>query len=417
MKLNRKIAVLFLVLFPVFLSAQYNRDRGGDVNVWTRTGDGILSPKTTTDDVLIFGKLDLGAPGSSSGLDVGEGGSYTTDANGVTIVYAYKYDASEDGGSRFTSLTLNASNTWLGDQGDRLYVGSTKKFWAARFNLTQAKTTEVLEAFYWNGSLTAMDHMGILKTSATTTGESVLEQTSEKEYVTWDKDINSDWVAVDDQTDTIPNVGLSVFWICLLVPSGGLTTPVISSEIKARGTDFDFVSGASYPIFWGQARVERHERIPLGVVKSPGGTTTATIDITSAHKQLVFDFDGAGDNLSFMWTIPEGTDTSCPIEVKISYSADANDTFTIDLDALKMTNALTIGSGVSADYTSTTNITAAAASKIYTEVTLMATKMSIKNLAPGDIISFELQRTDASNSFYPMSITLHYVVYSTGEHV
>ena len=417
MKLNIKIAFLFLVLFPVLLSAQYNRDGGGDVNVWTRTGDGILSPKTKTDDVLIFGKLDLGSPGSASGLDIGEGGSYTTDSDGVTIVRAYSYDASATSGSRFTSLTLTASNTWLGDQGDRLYVGSTKKFWAARFNITQAKTSEVLEAYYWNGSLTAMDHMGLLKTSATTTGQAVLEQTSEKEYVTWDKDINSDWVAADDQTNTIPNAGVSVFWICLQVPSGGLTTPVITNEIKARGTDFDFVTGASYPVFWGQARVEKHENISLSVVKVPGGTTTTEIDITSAHQATVFVFDASGDNLTFGWILPEGIDTSCRIEVKLTYAATANDTYDIDLTALRLSNATAIGSGVSADYTSSTAIVVAVANTVYIETTLMATKMSIKDMAPSDTISFELQRTDASNIIYPLAITIHYVIYSTGEHV
>ena len=413
--MKRILFIIFIFIFPFSLFSQkFGRDSDAN-NFWVRNGT-VLSTKTSGDDILIRGKLDVGSPGSASGADFGEGGSYTKDSDGVTIVYAYSYDASASSGSRFTSLILDASNTWLGDVGDRMYVGSTKRFWAARFNLTQAKSVEVLEANYWNGSaLTSMDLMGILKDAATTTGQAVLEQTSEKEYVTWDKDIDSNWSVADNQLDDIPNVGFSLFWVCLQVPSGGLTTPPITDEIKARGTDFDFVTGASYPVFWGQARVEKHERISLSVPSQ--GAATTSIDIDANHQQTVFDFNSAGDNLSDFWTVPEGADTSSKIAIHLTYAANAIDTYTIDLSILKLKNVTAIGSGVSSDYTSTTNISAVAANTIYTEVSLTVTKISIQDLTPGDIISFELQRTDATNAIRPIAITIHYVIYSTGEHV
>lgn len=370
-------------------------------------------------EVRFQSKIDIGVPGTGGGLDVGEGGSYKTDKDGTTIIKAFTYDASADGGTRFTEVSgLDTSVTWLKDQGDRFYVGSTKKFWGVRFNITTGKSNEKLTTGYWNGSdVTAMDCMGILKTSATSTGNAVLEQTAEKEYVTWDHVVDSDWAAVDNQTDKIPNTGTALFWMYFEIPSGGIATALVIDEIRCRGTDLDVVSGASYIVFWGQARIERHERISLSVVKSPGGTTTASIDIDSAHKQTVFDFDGAGDNLSFMWTVPEAIDTSSKIEVKLGYSADAADTYDIDLSASTLKNATAISSSPAPDYTSSTAITPAAGATFYSGQTLMATKMSIADLAPDDVISFELQRTDTTNSFYPMVVTIHYIVYATGEHV
>ena len=417
--------ILLFIVFSViscFAQGRYGDTSSADATphnpvLWTRSGTTIRT-NTSGDDIIISGKLDLGIPGTGSGLDIGEGGSYQVSAGGDTIVYVFTYDSSATSGSRFSRHSLNATITVGNSGGDRIYIGSTIKFWAARFNVTQAKSSEVFEGFYWNGSdSTSMDIMGIKKDAAISVGEAVLQQTSEKEYITWDNAIDSDWATADNQLNRIPNVGTSLYWIWLQVPSGNLATALIVNEIKARGTDFDFVTASSYPVFWGKARVERHENISLSVVKVPGGTTTAEIDITSAHKATVFVFDGAGDNLTFGWDLPEGIDTSSKIEIKMTYSSNAADTYTIDLTALKIKNATTIGAGVSASYTSTTNITTASANVVYTNTTLTATKMSIQNMNAEDSISFEIQRTDASNTFYPISITIHYIIFSTGEHV
>ncbi len=369
-------------------------------------------------DVRFQTKVDIGIPGTGGGLDVGEGGSYKTDKDGTTIVQCFTYDASADTGLRFTEVTdLDASTTWLGQSGDRFYFGSTKKFWGARFNITTAKSGEVLTAGYWNGSdLTAMDYMGFLKDSATTTGQAVFEQNSEKEYVTWDHDINSNWATADNVTDKIPDVTTALFWVYFQVPAENLATALVVDEIRVRGTDVDVVSGASYSVLWGQARVVKHERISLAVVKSPGGTGTTDIDIDSAHQQKVFNFDGV-DDLSFLWTIPEAIDTSSKIEVKLGYSANANDTFTLLLSARILKNATAISSTPDPDYTQSTDITAAAAATYYSEHSLMATKMSIQKAAPNDLISFEIARTDTSNAIYPMVVTIHYVSFSGGEHI
>ena len=129
----------------------------------------------------------------------------------------------------------------------------------------------------------------------------------------------------------------------------------------------------------------------------------------------MFDFNGAGDNLSFLWTVPEGIDTSTPIEIKLDYSASANDTFDLDLSASKLLNATPISSSPAPDFTNTTAITAAAANTFYVDQTLTPNGVSIQNLSPGDTISVELERTDTTNSFYPFSVTIHYLVFSIGE--
>ena len=116
---------------------------------------------------LTRNKMDYGKPGSIVALDVGEGGSYSVDEAGATIVKAFSYDASADTGTRFTELTLTAANTLLGDAGDRIYVGSPNKFWAVRAEVGVAKSAELYLGFYWNGSaLTAMTYMGINNTGA-----------------------------------------------------------------------------------------------------------------------------------------------------------------------------------------------------------------------------------------------------------
>ncbi len=372
---------------------------------------------------LLEGKLDIGFPGTGAGLDVGEGGSYKNNVDGTTVVKVFTYDASADSGSRFTALTdIDATMTFLGAAGDRFYVGSPFKFFGVRFNPTTALVygvaTEVLQARFWNGSaLTDMDHMVISKDDADSLGEDVLKQTAQKEYIVYDDDMDDTWATADNQTDTIPNTGTALYWFCFQVPAGGLSTVAVIDEVRVRGSDFDVITGTAFPVFWGKARVEKHERISLAVVKSPGGTGTAAIDIDSAHKQTVFDFNGVGDNLSFLWTLPEGIDTSNRIAIELGYSCDVADTFNIDLSALKMPSNTAISSSVTPSYTSSTAIVAAVAATFYSEQSLTAVKMSIQSLKQNQTVSFELQRTDATNSIYPMTVTINYVIWTTGAHV
>jgi len=367
-------------------------------------------------DALIEGKLDIGIPGTAGGLDIGEGGSYTKNHEGTTIVQAFTYDASAASGSRFTEFSnLDATNTWLADPGDRLLIGSQEIFWAVRFEISTAIGDSVLDTKYYDGNnLTSMDFMGILKNNATSVGIRILNQTVEKEYVTWDHEIQDNWTTADNIDDLIPNGASNMYWVAFEVPSAGITNAPVVTEIKVRGTDFDFVSGTSYPILWGNTRIENHERVALNVVKSPGGTTTTDIDIDSAHQQTVFDFNGAGDLLSFFWVIPEAIDTSSPIHVELDYAANAADTFDLDLSLSKLRNATVIGNSIAPDFTESTSLTSAAANTVYTG-NIVAERISIRNMTSNNEISFELQRTDTANAMYPLSLTIHYISFSIGE--
>ncbi len=368
-------------------------------------------------EVLINSKLDIGVPGVAGGLDVGEGGSYTTNSTGTTIVQAFSYDQSAVSGSKFTELTLDASNTLLASAGDRIYFGSTLKFWAGRFEISTASSGEVMEIFYYNGTnMTGSHYMGILKDNATSIGDDIFQQTSEKEYVTWDHEINEDWATADNIVDLIPDGASNMYWVALQVPPSGFATAPVITEIKVRGTDFDIVSGASYPVFWGQARVERHSPIALTVAKVPGGVTTVAIDIDVATQQTVFDFDSQGDNLAFFWTLPEAIDTSSDLHITLDYAADAIDTYELNLTVSRLTNSTLIGSSILPDFQFSNSITPDAANTIYNTVTI-GDEISIQNMSIDDQLSFGLERADATNSLYPISITIHYIAFSTGDHV
>ncbi len=428
-KISQKITILRGCADEQFLQWEESVDKWECSN--TLTSPEINNAITTTSDELeltgadihIHKKLDVGVPGVISGLDVGEGGSYTKNADGTVILKVFTYNASSTSGSRFSEITnLSSAMTLLGDAGDRICLGGPHLFWGSRFSITTAlvytDSTQILQAVYWNGSaLTNMDHMGISKDDADSLGDNVLEQSSQKEYVVWDGAIKTSWATADNQTDTIPNTGTALYWICLQVPAAGLATAPVIDEFKIRGTDFDVISGTGFPVFWGEGRVERHDNISLSAAKSPGGTGTTSINIDTNHSQTVFNFNGAGDNISFVWTLPEGIDTSNPVEVQIGYSSNSADTYTIDLSALHIPNNTAINSGVASTFTSTTDITSDAAATFYSGQSLTATKMSIRALKEGDTVSFEIQRTDTSNQFYPLTITIHFVVWTSGEHI
>ncbi|KKK56540.1 hypothetical protein LCGC14_3063500, partial [marine sediment metagenome] len=343
------------------------------------------------------------------------GGSYTQNHTGSTIVQAFTYDASAASGSRFTELTLDASNTMLTDVGDRLYVGSTQLFWAVRFELSEGMGDSHIQMRYYNNSnLTNMTHMGILKDTATSVGETIWNQTVEKEYTTWDHKIEEDWTKADNIPDLIPDSTEDMFWVVFEVPSAGITNAPIFTEIKVRGTDTDFVTGLSHMVLWGDARIGIHERISLAVVRSPAGTTTTALDIDSAHQQTVFNFNGAGDEVSFLWVVPECIDTSSKIEIKLDWSANAADTFDLTLSASQLKNETLIGNTITPDFQESTAITSPAADTIYIEQSLTSDGISIENLTASDVMSFEIERTDATNAMYPFSLTIHHLRWCIG---
>ena len=281
-------------------------------------------------DLLVQGKVDIGKPGVSGGLDVGEGGSYDEG------LVAYLFDADTESGSKFTAIAdLGGTNVLSTVVGDRIYFGHVNKFWGVRFALSVAKSAEKYIFKYWNGStmLTAA-YMGILKDDANTLGDEIMLQTSQKEYVTWDVEVNNDWVIVDDQTDIIPNTGTARYWICLENPSGGLTTAPTTTELKIRGSDFDIISGTAFAVFWGLARVSILERITLDI-KPGGGGAIQDQTIASGMNIRVVSFDDTTDSVGFMWVLPEGIDTSCGLKFSVDYISENAQQLTLNMKLKK----------------------------------------------------------------------------------
>ncbi len=373
-------------------------------------------------EAKVDGKTDIGLPGSGAGIDVGEGGSYDKDSTGAVIVRAFSYDASEPGGSRFTELDIDAQNTWLAAAGDRVYVGSPYKFWAVRFEVGVAKTAETLEAYYWSGAaLTQMSYMGMLKESVVSIGTAILEQTTEKEYLVYDKEIDSNWDQADDVLDTIPNTGSNLYWVCLQVPAGGLATPPRTDEIRVRGSDSDIKSSTSQTVYWGKARVEEHELLPIDVFRAPGGTPLAAVAITATQDQQFYQLrTGQNDAVSHSFILPHGIDTSCKLRMSIHYAADQPiNTADIRLDVKNIVNGMAIGGGEASDYNQTTNINVVAGDTVYLDEDLTASGLiDISSLSEDDILMIELIRTDDNGgNFYPIEFILHYVIWTPGQPV
>lgn len=377
-------------------------------------------------DLILRGKMDIGGPGGIQGLDIGEGGSYSESDAGVTIVKAFTYDASAASGSRFTELTITANNTILGDNGDRLYFGSTSKFWAARCEIGVANSVsnETFLPFYWNGaSLTAMTMMGVLKDSSTALSDRIFEQTAEKEYIAWDKAIDGDWATADNQTDTIPNTGTALYWTCLQVPASGLTTAPRIDEIKVRGTDTDFATGTAHLVHWGKARVGIHFGITTFTDRSAVQPVITDIQPSANTVLPVFTLrNGQTDAVDTTFRIPVGCDTSCKLEVTLDWHASATGECDFDLHYKFLQQGTAIGVGESNDGAITgILITPSGANQCQLDDDLLTSSqlIDISSLAPDDKIIFTLTRDGSSDAnagnVFPHELIIHYVEWTLGE--
>ena len=375
-------------------------------------------------DAILRGKMDIGAPGTGSGLDIGEGGSYSADKGGTTIVQAFSYDASAASGSRFTELTITSNNTLLGDAGDRLYVGSTSKYWAMRCTIGVLKTSETYLGFYYNGSaLAAATIMGIKKDAVTSVGTAIFEQTAEQEYVTFDQAIDNDWAAADNVLDVIPDTASSLFWFVLQVPVGGFTTPPRIDDIKVRGTDADFATGTSQLILWGKARIDIH--FDVGNFSERKAAQPRVEDIVMSTNVIapLYDLNNSTtEGVDFSWQLPPGIDTSSKVTVSLDSYITSTGEFKVDLFWKFVTQGTVVITGPPSDTgTQQTAITPSAADAVQTQDVIgPAGGIDISSLAVNDRIFFTLDRTASDTNtggLHPIAITLNFVRWTAGEHV
>ncbi len=413
----------------IFLSALASRFVPGLINqIAYNTAEGVLGgdPDFTFDgiDAILRGKLDIGAPGAGAGLDVGEGGSYSADKGGTTIVQAFSYDASASSGSRFTELTIGSNNTLLGDAGDRFYVGSTSKFWAMRCTIGVLKSSETYLGFYYNGSaLTAASIMGIKKTSVVSVGTAIFEQTGEQEYVTFDQAIDDDWAAADNVLNVIPDTASSLFWFVLQVPVGDFVTAPRIDDIKVRGTDVDFATGTSQIIHWGKARVDFH--FDVGGFATRTAAQPKLIDesiSTGGTQHPLYSLRNTGnDGVDFSWQLPSGIDTSSKINVHLDWYPSATGEVEFDLYWFFATQGTAIGS-LADTGTVNTLITPSGALQ-FQDQTLVgpAGGIDISSLAVNDRIFFTLDRDGGNDTnaglVSPVAVTINFVRWTDGEHV
>jgi len=366
-------------------------------------------------NITIQGKLDIGKPGVSSGLDIGEGGSYNEG------VISYAYNSLNPSGSRFTQLIdLNTSNTLSGMAGDRLYFGHTNLFWAVRLKLSIAKSSEKIILKYWNGALSQISYMGILKNSSKSIGENIMEQITTEEYCTWDRHANNDWISSDNQLDLIPNTGNQLYWICYEIPPEGLIQAPTITGIKIRGSDLDIISGLAFSVYWGNARVGMCDMIYLARSKGNIGNDKNNIAITNTQQNTTLILDNTDKFATFMWTLPYGIDTSCALDFTLNFSAESSISSTnIELNIKKIKNGTLIGLDEMSDLVNTTNIAILSGNTVNIGKSLTGgTYLNIQDISPMDIISVQISRLDSDNvKFYLLGLVVHYIMWTSGGHI
>jgi len=367
--------------------------------------------------------LHLGYPDHRRAFSAGEGQPYHTDLDGTVIVKMSQYDASAASGARFTNRSPGAQVTWLGAAGDRIYVGCPYKFWLVQFIIGIAKTTEILEAYYWNGAnLVPFTYMGVLTGSKTSLANRILEQNAEWENIALAHWIDADWATADNVLDKIPNTGTPLYWVCFQVPAGGLATPPRTDRTMVRGSVFTIDRHVGMPVLWGYGRWLDNANVVIHAVKTPGGTPTANLAITATQTQVVYTFRTAqNDDTAIEWRLPHGIDTSCGVWFEIDFVVNgAINPATIRLDLKKLKNGTAIGGGVASDHNGNTNIVIAApaANTRIKGQALVTSHFDISDLKADDSISINIQRTDGNgNIFYPCQLHMEFVRWALGDRV
>lgn len=379
-------------------------------------------------DVTRFAyKIDVGNFDNAAGLDVGSGGSFYQNSAvpPVTVIKAFKYDASAGSGSRFTEFTdMNANETWLDDVGDRMYLGLSKKFWATRFEIGVAKSNEILiQKYYDGGALTAIPYMVVDKDTSNSLGQVFLEGVvGDKEYMTIPKFIDADWTAVDNILDTIPNTGTALFWIAIENPAL-LVTPPRTDEIRMRISDADSVTGTGAPIYWGNTRPDKDQVIPLdSVIKIATFPKIQEEDITSTIVLPMYTFrNGQNDTVEVPFHLPEGIETGNPLDISIDYKTSNDLEIKFDVSYYFVTQGTAIDNAQTDTGSFTMNDTPSAVDQWQNDVDLSdGSRIDIQTLNGGDDIIIAVSRdgvADANTgSVFIINLIVHYHIFQLGEY-
>jgi len=141
------------------------------------------------------------------------------------------------------------------------------------------------------------------------------------------------------------------------------------------------------------------------------------IDISSTHSTNVHKLrSGQNDDIHYPFSLPFGIDTSSPIEIKLSYSANqAINTADLQLD-LRMvshTNG-TVNNTQTSDRIVTQSQNIVAAEKV--ETVTFFTDYYVSDYLESDIMFIQLKRTDNNGGeVYPIELCINYPIYKIGK--
>lgn len=368
-------------------------------------------------DVTRAPKMDIGNYDVDGGLDMGTGGSFFQDEAGVVVVKVFQFDNSAVSGSKFTEVSdLNAQHTWLDDDNDALYVGLPKKFWAARFEIGVAKSSETLMLEYWDGSvMQANTYSCVEKTDSVLIGNVFLEGTpGDTEYIQWDHTI-TDWIAVDDQADVIPDTGTDLFWIRIRNP-GIIATPPRTDEIRVRRSDTDSVTGKGQLVFWGEARPEKAFRKDFNsVVKVAANPKILEQPITSTIDIPLYEFrNNNTDAVQITVTVGAEVDTGMCVALSLVYYSDDAGEIDWDIAYKFLKQGTAVGGGESNTESFSVSTTPSAAGEWQTDVDLTGAnnQVDISTLMAGDDVAISIGRNGSTDTnsgvVFPATLVLKF---------
>ena len=283
-----------------------------------------LTGKTNSEETLDVGVPGAYTEGYSTGLDVGEGGSYDVDNYGNEIVEYWKYDDSAVSGSKFTRYADNAG-TQLMAEDDAIIVASKYPFSATRMDVTTAANvgSNSFVAEHWDGSAWVSDAIcGYNKSDLTHRGTTIF-QNVETQYIEFGTGINDDWVSDRNVLNQVPDWdnGIDMYPIRFRNNGGSLVTAMQFEDGKVRGDDFD-VTEAKKIVVWGRFRQQVNELVKVGELSPsslyPPSNETIQISPNIASNVSSRLIDGSVCATGFAIVSPDWIDTSSGVRLIVS---------------------------------------------------------------------------------------------------
>lgn len=354
------------------------------------------------DEFHFHKKGDIGRPGAFTGLDIGEGGSHNTDIAGVEIVEYWRFDDSAVSGSKFVRFASNGG-TQLDQAGDAIYIGSKFKDSAIRLGVDTAMNpgANPVNLEYYNGASWVVASTACYEKDTLAPRENIHFENVETQYIEWDQDVDALMVAANNVLDSVPDsdLGSNMFWV-RFINSGVLTTPMVFTSGKVRGTDIDF-AGAERIAIWGRERARIPRFYPQGSLNvTTAAPASADIDLSA---NITLDgvknqFNSGVDRQVFLQAVvPDFVDTSSKLELKIVGAPTTTNTGNIDFEITFCPYKVgDVKDGTLPETQQTISIAANGTADADQELPAFIT---IENVCINSKIAFRLKRLGSSDTF------------------